>query len=59
MKEDHTIGNQRSWGAQEAAAVGRQIGLIATHIGHDTADLATPGVRRITVHALRDVLRRA
>ena len=56
--KDHTIGNPLSWGAQEAAAVGRQIGSIATHIGHDTDDLAHPVVRRITVHDLRDVLRR-
>lgn len=55
--KDHTIGNPLSWSAQEAAAVGRQIGSIATHIGHDTDDLAHPGVRRITVHDLREVLR--
>lgn len=53
-----TIGNPLSWSAKEAAAVGRQIGSIATHIGHDTDDLATPAVNRITVHDLRDVLRK-
>jgi uncharacterized membrane protein len=53
-----TIGNPLSWGAQEAAAVGRQLWSIATHIGHDTDDLEVLSVRRITVHDLRDVLRK-
>jgi uncharacterized membrane protein len=53
-----TIGNPLSWSAKEVAAVGREIGTIATHIGHDTDHLETPGVARITVHDLREVLRK-
>jgi uncharacterized membrane protein len=53
-----TIGNPLSWSAKEAAAVGRQLGSIATHVGHDTASLEMPGVRHITVHDLREVLRK-
>ena len=53
-----TIGNPLSWTAKEVAAVGRQIGSFATHVGHDTDDLAAPGIRHITVHDLREVLRK-
>jgi uncharacterized membrane protein len=53
-----TIGNPLSWGAKEVAAVGRQLGSIATHVGHDTNDLETLGVRKITVGDLREVLRK-
>ena len=37
-----TIGNPLSWTAKEVAAVGRQIGSFATHVGHDTGDLDAP-----------------
>ena len=53
-----TIGNPLSWTAKEVAAVGRQIGSFATHVGHDTGDLAAPGIRHISVHDLREVLRK-
>jgi len=53
-----TIGNPLSWSAKEVAAVGRQLGSIATHVGHDTDDLESPGIRKITVSDLRDVLRK-
>ncbi len=53
-----TIGNPLSWTAKEVAAVGRQIGSFATHVGHDTGDLAAPGIRHIGVEDLREVLRK-
>jgi uncharacterized membrane protein len=55
---NETIGNPLSWTAKEVAAVGRQIGSFATHVGHDTGDLAAPGIRHIGVHDLREVLRK-
>ena len=47
-----TIGNPLSWTAKEVAAVGRQIGSFATHVGHDTGDLAAPGIRHIARRAI-------
>jgi uncharacterized membrane protein len=53
-----TIGNPLSWSAKEVAAAGRHLGSIASHVGHDTDDLETPDIRQITVHDLREVLRK-
>jgi uncharacterized membrane protein len=55
---NETIGNPLSWSAKEIAAAGRHLGSIAGHVGHDTGDLATPGIRHITVRDLREVLRK-
>jgi uncharacterized membrane protein len=53
-----TIGNPLSWSVDHAKAVGQHLGSAASHVGHEIDDLTLPKVRRITVHDLRDVLRR-
>ncbi len=52
------IGNPLSWSAKEIAAAGRHLGSVAGHIGHDTGDLAHPGVRQVTLRDLREVLKK-
>lgn len=53
-----TIGNPLSWSAREISAVGRHLGAVATHVGHDTADVEMPRIRHLAVRDLRDVLRK-
>ncbi len=52
-----TIGNPLSWSVDHAKLVGRHLGAVATHVGHEVEDLEMPRVRRISVHDLRGVLR--
>jgi len=54
---NETIGNPLSWSAKEVAAAGRHLGSIASHVGHDTAHLESPGVRHISIRDLREVLK--
>jgi len=52
-----TIGNPLSWSAQEISTVGRHIGSVATHVGHDPKDLEMPRVRHVPVYELKQILR--
>ena len=54
-----TIGNPGSWGVNRARAVSRYLGSVADKLGsHETGAAALPEVRHITVHDLREVLRK-
>ena len=54
-----TIGNPLSWGAKEIGTVGRHLGTVVGKIGHgDVTEGELPAVRQITVHDLREVLRK-
>jgi uncharacterized membrane protein len=54
-----TIGNPLSWSAQEIGTVGRHLGSAVGKIGHgDVTEGELPAVRQITVHDLREVLRK-